>query len=350
METAADGEKKDDDGDHKAALEEERMRHAKNEADWDASWSKRVQAGGTGELAWMGALATFHLVGRLGSAYGDVFDDSRARGMPFMLLLGRQAVVPGLDRALLAMRAGERAHISVEPQGGYGAAGNIQYPRIPGSTTLWYDVEMLSLEKEGDLWDLTFEAKTRMANVRRERGNALFRGGHFKEADEEYEQAMRYLYFMPHVSEEEGETVQQRVATLNLNLAASKLRCGFEASAITHAEKVLESCAEHPKALYRIGQANTQLGRYEDARRYLERAEKASQGDESMVASVRKELQRLQDRKERHIRQRKRAFERMVAGDADKEPALRRTYLVALAIVAVVAVALALAPRVPLFN
>ena len=84
------------------------------------------------------------------SANGDVFDDSRERGTPLMLLLGRQAVVsrnlflplrypdsylwhatliqagldhgmppsfkqvPGLDRALLAMRAGERAHVTVQ--------------------------------------------------------------------------------------------------------------------------------------------------------------------------------------------------------------------------------------------
>ena len=34
-------------------------------------------------------------------------------------------------------------------------------------------------------------------------GNTLFGGKHFLYADSEYEQAMRYLVFMPHPSEEE---------------------------------------------------------------------------------------------------------------------------------------------------
>eukprot|EP00965_Chrysotila_dentata_P214219 6188082-Pleurochrysis_carterae.AAC.1 len=104
-------------------------------------------------------------------------------------------MVPGLDLALLSMKAGEKALIVVQPEGGYGAAGNIDFPRVPGSATLFYEVEMLKLEKEPELWEMEFEEKVHKATLRRERGNTLFRGRHFKEADDEYEQAPKPACF-----------------------------------------------------------------------------------------------------------------------------------------------------------
>ena len=77
---------------------------------------------------------------------------------------------------------------------------------------------------------------------------------------------------------------------------------------------MLDLAPEQPKALYRIGQANTQLGRYAEAQRYLTRASASPHADASVKAAVAKELARLGERRERHARQRKRACERMVSG------------------------------------
>ena len=220
-----------DDGKPEELFKEEEERQKVREAAIDASWTKHVLTPGSGPLGTRGARATVHVLGRLGSASGAVFEDTRARGVPLILLLGRAAVVPGLDRALLAMKAGETARVIVEPDGGYGAAGNIAHPRVPGSTTLVFVVELLALEEELELWDLSFEQKLVLARERRERGKTLFVGSHFAEADAEFEQvasarailghvacsrhvfipssqAMRYLVFMPEASDDERATLE----------------------------------------------------------------------------------------------------------------------------------------------
>ena len=85
---------------------EEKERQAKQDVAVAASWSKKVLVGGTGREAWQGARATLHIVGRLSHEDGDIFEDSRSREEPQLVLLGRGSVVLGLDRALLAMREG----------------------------------------------------------------------------------------------------------------------------------------------------------------------------------------------------------------------------------------------------
>ena len=208
-----------------AAQAEERKRQETRDAEIAASWSKRVVKEGEGAQAYRGASASVHVTGRAivdadvqgrakerGFVSGSIFDDSRARNCPIKLLLGRGTLVPGLDRALLEMRVGERAEVTVGPEGGYGRAGSVELPCVPGSATLTYDVEMLDLESEGELWDLSFESKMRYATERRERGNTLIGGGHILMADAEYEQALRYLVFMPHPEPHEQPIIGQSLA------------------------------------------------------------------------------------------------------------------------------------------
>ena len=50
--------------------------------------------------------------------------------------------------------------------------------------------------------------------------------------------------------------LEEATVRMQLNLCAAKLRTGREAAALAHADKVLELRPEHPKALYRKGQAS----------------------------------------------------------------------------------------------
>ena len=142
-----------------AAQAEEKRRQDQRDAEIEAAWSKKVLTEGAGPSAYRGAQARVHIVGRAavdkdvqGRAKannfvsGSVFEDSRERQCPVLLLLGRGTLVPGLDRALLTMRVGERAEVSVGPEAGYGLAGSIAHPCVPGSATLTYDVELLSVD------------------------------------------------------------------------------------------------------------------------------------------------------------------------------------------------------------
>jgi len=110
--------------------------------------------------------------------------------------------------------------------------------------------------------------------------------------------------------------LEEATVRMQLNLCAAKLRTGREAAALAHADKVLELRPEHPKALYRKGQAHTQLGAYAEASLALTRAKAAAEAeaDSSAAAAVEKEEARLAERRQRHARQRKAAYRRMVGG------------------------------------
>lgn len=314
----------------------ESERHEARQAEIEASWTKRVLVEGTGAKAFQGAQARVHIVGRAaidrriksaraeetGFKSGAVIEDSRERGVPVLLLLGRGALVPGLDRVLLSMRAGERAEVVIKPEGGYGAAGSVDHPCVPGSATLTYDVELLAVEREEELWDLSFEAKMALAEERKERGNKLVHAKHPLMADAEYEQALRYLIFNPHPEPEQLLPLQTALVAVHLNLAAVKLRLGREEATIKHAQDALKVQPDtNPKAHYRLGQAYTQLGKYALARDHLARAELAAEGDDASIKGIRAELDRLQKRQERHARDRKKAAARMVRSGSVSDPA-----------------------------
>lgn len=175
----------------------EAEQHKKRQEEVNGSWTKRVVAVGTGTQCYSGAEIRAHITGRAkidpsftserakekGFKSNSIFEDTRERKVPNLLLIGRGILVPGLEQAVLSMRAGERAEITVRPEGGYGAAGSISNPVVPGSATLTYDVELLSVENEEDLWDLTFEKKIALAEERRQRGNALVGGKYYTEAE-----------------------------------------------------------------------------------------------------------------------------------------------------------------------
>ena len=307
------------------ARRQEAERQAKRDAEIEASWQKRILVEGTGAQAYRGAQARLHVVGRAhvdqhvtgraaerGFVSGSIFEDSRARDCPLLLLLGRGLLVPGLDRCVLGMRVGERAEVTIAPEGGYGAAGSVANPMVPGSATLTYDVELLTVEKEIELWDMSFEDKMRLAAERKQRGNTLVSGGHLLIADAEYEQAMRYLVFMPHPEPSQVPLIDEAMLAVNLNLAATKLRLGQEEKAIKHASDVLAKHPDHTKAHYRLAQAYTQLGKVAHAQAHLEHAERCAEGDDASLAGIRKERERLQRMRDKRDRDRKRAAERMV--------------------------------------
>ena len=124
------------------------MRHEQREAEINASWSKTILKAGEAPLpsaarkqpcTWWprvrGRARDGSRAKEMGFESGSIFEDSRARKCPVMLLLGRGTLVPGLDRALLEMQVGEHAEVTVKPEGGYGAGGSVANPMVPGSAS-----------------------------------------------------------------------------------------------------------------------------------------------------------------------------------------------------------------------
>jgi FKBP-type peptidyl-prolyl cis-trans isomerase SlyD len=72
---------------------------------------------------------TFHYT--LRDANGRVLDTSRGGGEPLSFVEGAQEIVPGLEKVLVTMVAGERREVIVPPEEAYGLREEQMIQRIP---------------------------------------------------------------------------------------------------------------------------------------------------------------------------------------------------------------------------
>jgi peptidylprolyl isomerase len=102
---------------------------------------------GTGEEAVKGALITAHYLGTLED--GTKFDSSYDRGQPFQFLLGAGQVIQGWDLGVLGMKVGGKRKLTIAPDLAYGSTGAGDL--IPPDATLFFEIELVSVEKAVDL-------------------------------------------------------------------------------------------------------------------------------------------------------------------------------------------------------
>ena len=97
---------------------------------------------GMGEIATVGSRVVVHYTGKF--ADGNVFDSSVSRNEPFQFVLGSGQVIKGWDDGIVGMRVGGKRLLQIPPELGYGAN---DYGPIPGGSTLYFEVELLKVEK-----------------------------------------------------------------------------------------------------------------------------------------------------------------------------------------------------------
>lgn len=95
-----------------------------------------------------GDLVDVHYVGRFYTD-GDEFDSSRNRGAPLSFELGGGQVIDGWELAVATMHRGELSRFTVAPEYAYGEQGCP--PKIPGSATLTFEIELLDWKSKDDL-------------------------------------------------------------------------------------------------------------------------------------------------------------------------------------------------------
>ncbi|KAM1318656.1 hypothetical protein EV2_003961 [Malus domestica] len=171
-----------------------------------------------------------------------------------------EQVIDGLDRAVQTMKKGEVALLTIAPEYAF---GSVEFQQelavVPPNSTVNYEVELVSFEKDKESWDMNTEEKIEAAGKKKEEGNALFKAGKYARASKRYEKAVKYIDYDTSFGEEEKKQAKVLKVACNLNDAACKLKLKDYKQAEKLCTKVLELEGRNVKALYRRAQAYIQL-------------------------------------------------------------------------------------------
>lgn len=99
---------------------------------------------GEGEAAVVGDTLTVAYSGKI--ADGTVFDESWSTCRTFDVTLGSGGVIPGWDEGLVGAKIGERRHLVIGSEKGYGSAGS---GPIPADAPLSFDVDVIDIVPAG---------------------------------------------------------------------------------------------------------------------------------------------------------------------------------------------------------
>lgn len=190
----------------------------------------------------------------------------------------------GLHLAVASMRRGERAHLWVSPEYGYGSSGSFSFPTVPPAAALTYDIELLDWEppEEGkEQRDMLFEERVEVAERRRAEGNAAFKKGRYADALGRYRVALSFVDedLLIQLQGFHYDKAMAARAPALLNMGACHLRLGEFHEAITLMGQVLAIDPGNSKALFRRGAARRALGQTEQAIDDLQAAKRAAPGD-----------------------------------------------------------------------
>lgn len=146
------------------------------------------------------------------------------------------------------------------------------------------------------------EDKLKAANEIKGYGNDQFKKGDFMLAIAKYEKAIFYL-----PENNTSEEKQNLEGSLHLNLAACYLKEKNYEAVVDHCEKVLKITPKNTKALFRLGQAQFELGKLETAKATLSKALEYEPGEKTVLA----ELQKIKKKEEDLKKQEKDVYSKM---------------------------------------
>uniref|UniRef100_A0ACD5ZG38 Uncharacterized protein n=1 Tax=Avena sativa TaxID=4498 RepID=A0ACD5ZG38_AVESA len=200
------------------------------------------------------------LIGKLED--GTVFINKGHNGEePFEFKTDEEQVIEGLDKAVLSMKKGEVAFVTIAPEHAYGPDETKQdLAVVPPNATVYYEVELLSFEKEKESWELKDNTeKIEAAAKKKDEGNVWFKVGKYARASKRYGKALSFIEYDNSFSEEEKQLSKALKVSCKLNDAACKLKLKDYKGAKELCTEVLEIDSTNVKALYRRAQAYTHL-------------------------------------------------------------------------------------------
>ncbi|KAJ9176631.1 hypothetical protein P3X46_011921 [Hevea brasiliensis] len=207
-----------------------------------------------------GAVVKLKLIGKLqdGTVFLKKGHDNEDEVFEFKT--DEEQVIEGLDRAVMTMKKGEVALLTIAAEYAFGSSESQQeLAVVPPNSTVYYEVELVSFVKEKESWDMNTQEKIEAAGKKKEEGNVLFKAGKYAKASKRYEKAVKYIEYDSSFGEEEKKQAKALKVASNLNNAACKLKLKDYKQAEKLCTKVLEMESRNVKALYRRAQAYIQL-------------------------------------------------------------------------------------------
>ena len=196
-------------------------------------------------------------------ASGRVFDE-RAQ-LEFEIGEGAACNIPeGLELALVKFKKAEKSLVYLKASRAWGSSGCADLG-IGANASVHYEVEMVSFEKAKESWQLNGKEKIEQAELLKNKGAELFKGGKFTSALKKYKKMVEFLENETYeLDEERNESTRLQLAA-NLNIAACCLKTKSYTEAIERASKALELDAKNEKATFRVGQAYFGLSEFATA-------------------------------------------------------------------------------------
>ena len=156
------------------------------------------------------------------------------------------------------------------------------------------ELERLAKENGGEKQLNSDPQRLRGAQERREQGVKLFKEEHFQEAQKRFVQALSILAELYDTTGDNKVKRDEISLSCHLNIASCSVKQGLWKIAVSNCTKALDIKPDHPKALFRRGQAASQLGDHADAQKDLERALELSGGDAAVSAELDAVKQRVE--------------------------------------------------------
>ncbi|KAI9120830.1 hypothetical protein K1719_007863 [Acacia pycnantha] len=200
---------------------------------------------------------------------GTIIERKGTEEEPFEFTTQEEQAPEGLEKAIMTMRKGEEATVSITAE--Y-LSDKINLPTTPANKVLYYEVRLVDFIKEKPFWKMNTQEKIEVGERKKHDGNLLFKAEKFRRASNKYEKAIKCIEFDHSFSDDEKSQANALRISCYLNNAACKLKLGEYAEASKLCTQVLEQDPLNVKALYRRCQAYLKTSDLEKAEADIKRA------------------------------------------------------------------------------
>lgn len=160
-----------------------------------------------------GALVKLKLIGKLQD--GTVFfkkgysDGDEVELFEFKT--DEEQVIDGLDKAVLTMKKGEVALLTITPEYAFGSSESQQeLAVVPPNSTVYYEVELVSFVKAKEVSDMNTEEKIEAALKKRQEAEAFVYAAEYARASKRYQKALKFIKYDTSFPDEDREIVGLR--------------------------------------------------------------------------------------------------------------------------------------------